>query len=95
MSNPALRWRPTHSANNKKEQSVLFSYTYKCDGCGQERNVPGNPAEGHDDSGKVRHCPCGGLFRFSGETYDQEFIDEQRYNERQDREYEERHRRDQ
>jgi hypothetical protein len=59
---------------------------YKCDSCGSETEVDSNYSAGR--------CSCGGTYQQCGQTYDQEFVDEQRYNEQQDREYETRHRHD-
>jgi hypothetical protein len=58
---------------------------YVCDSCGRETEVPSEHSAGS--------CSCGGTYCKVGEHYDQEFVDEQRYNEQQDREYESRHRR--
>ena len=58
---------------------------YKCGICGREIELPEDYLAGS--------C-CGKEMVYVGESYDQEFIDEQRYNEQQDREYEARHRND-
>jgi hypothetical protein len=47
---------------------------------------------GGDHSGEKCSRCHNGNYRKVGESYDQEWIDEQKYNEQQDREYEERHR---
>jgi predicted RNA-binding Zn-ribbon protein involved in translation (DUF1610 family) len=59
---------------------------YKCGSCGEEIQV-----DSHYSAGT---CACGGKLQHCGESYDQEFVDEERYNEQQDREYESRHRYD-
>lgn len=64
-----------------------FAYIYKCDSCGDENEL----CTTSDDGGQ---CSCGGRYHQIGERYDQEWIDEQRYNEQQDREYKYRHRND-
>lgn len=64
-----------------------FGYLYKCDSCGREDEL----CSSGDDGGR---CSCGGQYHKIGETYDQEWVDEQRYNEQQDREYKYRHRND-
>jgi DNA-directed RNA polymerase subunit RPC12/RpoP len=68
---------------------MYFSYTYKCDTCGDERDLATNA----DDGGRCHSCDTGRYYR-CGEAYDQEYIDQQKYEQQQDREYEERHRHD-
>jgi len=68
---------------------MYFSYTYRCDSCGDEKDL----ACSSDDGGRC-HCCDDGRYHRSGECYDQEYIDQIKYEEQQDREYEERHRRD-
>lgn len=65
---------------------MFHNDVYKCDACGNETEV--------DSHYSADRCSCGGTFQKVGESYDQEFVDEQRYNEQQDREYESRHRGD-
>lgn len=65
---------------------MFCNNVYKCDVCGAETEIDSRYSAGS--------CSCGGTFQKCGEHYDQEFVDEQRYNERQDREYEARHRHD-
>ncbi|MDD4893124.1 MAG: hypothetical protein PHH73_03910 [Candidatus Rickettsiella isopodorum] len=67
---------------------MYFANRFKCDSCGEETE------NSYYDSRDSFSCSCGGQFHWCGESYDQEFIDEQKYNDRQDREYEERHRHD-
>lgn len=71
---------------------MFYNYVFTCDTCGHEMEVPANFGDQYD-AGKCRHCNDGRMIK-TGESYDQEFIDEQKYNEQQDREYEERHRHD-
>ena len=65
---------------------MIYERYYKCSQCGKETTVR---QEGVDNNGMP--CDCGGAFYFSGESYDQEFVDQKRYEAEQDREYEERH----
>jgi len=60
---------------------------YKCDSCGHEIEVDVDCNGG----GKCSSC-YNGQYRFHAETYDQEFVDQERYERQQDAEYEERHR---
>jgi hypothetical protein len=71
---------------------MQHSFIFCCDNCGDEIEIPANFGDQYD-AGKCKECK-NGTYRKSGESYDQEFIDEERYNEQQDREYEERHRYD-
>jgi hypothetical protein len=71
---------------------MYYARTYKCYDCGDERDFPAHPKDGMDSDGG--ECSCGGRYRYVGETYDQDFVEEQKYNEQQDREYEARHRYD-
>lgn len=57
---------------------------YKCDRCGGEIEVDVMHAAGS--------CSCGGTLQQCGESYDQEFVDQERYEREQDAEYEQRHR---
>ena len=62
---------------------------YKCDSCGHE-------IEAERDcnvNGKCSSCHIG-RYRFYAETYDQEFVDQEKYERQQDEEYENRHRYD-
>lgn len=70
---------------------MFNNIVYACDECSHEVSYPVNWG---DHNGE--RCPeCReGTLRKSGEEYDQEFIEEERYNREQDREYEERHRND-
>lgn len=68
---------------------MYHSYRYQCDSCNDERDLATNA----DDGGRCHSC-SNGRYRKVGESYDQEWIDEQKYNEQQDREYAERHRYD-
>lgn len=68
---------------------MYFSYSYVCNMCGDQRDLATNA----DDGGRCHVCDTG-IYRKCGESYDQEFVDQQRYNEQQDREYEQRHRYD-
>ena len=68
---------------------MYHSYSYICDVCGDSRDLATNC----DNGGRCYNC-IDGTYRKSGESYDQEWVDEQKYNERMDREYEERHRYD-
>ena len=67
---------------------MYHSFTYTCDECGDQKDLAGSG----DDGGRCHSCHNGN-YRRTGESYDQEWVDEQKYNEQQDREYEERHRR--
>jgi len=66
---------------------MYFSYRYTCNVCGDQKDL----ATDSDDGGRCHSCNEGRYFR-SGECYDQEWIEQQKYEERQDREYAERHR---
>ena len=71
---------------------MVHNHCFCCDNCGHEMEVPANWGEQYD-AGKCRECNSG-IYRRTGESYDQEWVDEQKYNEQQDREYEARHRYD-
>lgn len=71
---------------------MVHNNVFTCDNCGHEIEIPASWQDGYD-AGKCRECN-NGSYRKTGECYDQEFVDEQKYNEQQDREYEERHRYD-
>lgn len=66
-----------------------FGYLYTCNYCGDKREL----ITDDDDGGRCHVCDNGRYVK-TGETYDQEWVDEQRYNEQQDREYEARHKYD-
>lgn len=68
---------------------MYFSNTYRCDVCGDEKDL----ACDGDDGGRCYNCNDGHYYR-CGEAYDQEWVDQQKYEQQQDREYEERHRHD-
>jgi len=65
---------------------MVHNYSYVCNLCGNKTEVPVDYSAGD--------CSCGGTYEQCGEVYDQEFVDERKYNEQQDREYEYRHRND-
>jgi len=66
---------------------MKYEWIYRCSDCGREERSPA--MYGRDDY----PCVCShGTMYHSGESYDQEFVDQQRYEKQQDREYEERHR---
>ena len=68
---------------------MYYSITYRCDNCGDERDLAGDG----DDGGRCHSCYEGRYHR-CGESYDDEYVEQKRYEEQQDREYEERHRGD-
>lgn len=68
---------------------MYHQYLFRCDRCGDERELCTNADEG----GKCHNCMNGNYYK-CGESYDQEYIDQKQYEEQQDREYEERHRYD-
>ncbi len=65
---------------------MYYTWIYQCNMCGDEIEVEAEYAAGK--------CDCGGTFQKCGESYDQEFVDQERYYQEQDREYEDRHRYD-
>ena len=65
---------------------MKHDYLYQCNLCGDKTEVDSHYSAGN--------CHCGGTYQQYGESYDQDFVDEQKYNEQQDREYEKRHRDD-
>lgn len=71
---------------------MIHNFTYFCNNCGDEMEVPANLGDQYD-AGKCRSCNNGKYVK-SGESYDKEFLDQQKYEQQQDREYEERHRHD-
>lgn len=68
---------------------MYHSFTFTCDHCGDQKDL----ATDSDDGGRCHEC-TNGRYRKSGESYDQEYVDEMKYNIQQDKEYEERHRYD-
>jgi hypothetical protein len=68
---------------------MYHSYRYTCNLCGDERDLCSNS----DIAGKCHSC-YNGQYQKTGESYDQEYIEQIQYEEQQDREYEERHRYD-
>jgi hypothetical protein len=68
---------------------MYFSYTFRCDVCGDEKDLATNDNNG----GRCYSCENGYYHKY-GEAYDQEWIDQQKYEQQQDREYEDRHRHD-
>lgn len=68
---------------------MYHSFRFQCDMCGDEKDLCTDGADG----GRCHECNDG-HYRKCGESYDQEWVDKQKYNEQQDREYEDRHRRD-
>jgi hypothetical protein len=66
---------------------MYFSYTFRCDTCGDEKDL----ATDGNDGGRCHNCNGGHYFKI-GEAYDQEWVEQQKYEQQQDREYEERHR---
>ena len=68
---------------------MYHSFSFVCDNCGDEKDL----ATDSDNGGRCHECNTG-TYHKCGESYDQEYVDEMKYNERQDREYEERHRYD-
>ena len=68
---------------------MYHSFSFQCDQCGDEKDL----ATDSDDGGRCHNC-SNGRYHKCGESYDQEYVDEMKYNEQQDREYEERHRND-
>ena len=76
----------------KSEEIIMpmyFSYVFVCDSCGDEKEL----ATDSENAGRCGNCDDG-YYRKCGETYDQEWIDQQKYEQGQDREYEYRHRND-
>ncbi len=63
---------------------MVHNYTYKCDKCENEIELPVDYDAGTCQS-------CNGQLHRIGESYDQEWVDEWKENERQDDEYERRH----
>ena len=69
-----------------------YNIVFVCNHCKEEIEIPSHPRNSTEYSnGK---CSCGGIYQKIGESYDQEFIDEEKYEHRQDEEYERRHRYD-
>lgn len=68
---------------------MYHSFRFVCDQCGDEKDL----ATDGQDGGRCHNC-SDGRYHQCGESYDQEWVDEQKYNEQQDREYERRHRYD-
>lgn len=68
---------------------MYHSFSFVCDHCGDEKDL----ATDSDNGGRCHEC-SNGTYHKNGESYDQEWVDEQKYNEQQDREYEQRHRND-
>lgn len=68
---------------------MKHSFIYACDNCGHEIEAPFD----NYDPGKCSQCHEG-KYHQCGESYDQEYVDEIKYREQQDREYEARHRYD-
>jgi hypothetical protein len=64
---------------------MFYEYIWECKKCGIEIELDVDCDPGV--------CGCGGAFQKVGETYDQEFVDQERYEKDQDREYMRRHRR--
>ena len=69
-----------------------YNIVFTCDNCRDEKEIPSHPQNPNEYSGG--RCPCGGIYRQTGESYDQEFVEQEEYERRQDQEYEERHRYD-
>ena len=68
---------------------MYHQYHFVCNRCGDEIE-----SDYYCDSfGNCNYCD-NGLYIFGGESYDEEWVDEQKYNRQQDQEYEERHRYD-
>lgn len=65
---------------------MYHTWIYQCNQCQDEVDVDAGYGAGK--------CSCGGTYQKSGESYDQEFVDQERYYQEQDREYEDRHRHD-
>lgn len=68
---------------------MYHSFSFQCDMCGDEKDL----ATDSDNGGRCHECD-NGTYRKCGESYDQEWVDEQKENDREDRRYEERHRND-
>jgi len=69
---------------------MIYNIVYTCDNCKGEMEIPAHPKDNAEyNAGK---CSCGGTYRHTGESYDQEFVEQEKYERRQDQEYEERHR---
>ena len=68
---------------------MYYSNCYRCDSCGDERDLSCDS----DDGGRCMNCETG-HYKKCGESYDKEWLDEQKYNREQDEEYERRHRND-
>jgi hypothetical protein len=65
------------------------SFEFQCDNCGDTIETPTM-----DTNGELCNDCRKGHYRFSGESYDQEFVEQEKYEQQQDREYEDRHRYD-
>ena len=65
---------------------MYFSHRYVCDVCGDERDL----ATDSDEGGRCHSCNSG-WYKHYGESYDQEFVEQKKYEEQQDYEYERRH----
>ena len=65
---------------------MYHTNVYTCDKCGDENELDFGFSPGK--------CHCGGTYQQTGECYDQEFVDQERYEREQDYEYEQRHRYD-
>lgn len=70
---------------------MINNNVYTCDSCGHEKEIPAN--WGDHNGEKCNSCKEG-QYRKTGEAYDQEWVEEERYNKQQDEEYERRHRHD-
>ena len=68
---------------------MYHSFVFTCNSCGDEKDL----ATDSDDGGRCHSCETGHYYK-TGEVYDQEFVDQEKYEAEQDREYEERHRYD-
>lgn len=65
---------------------MYHAIIWTCDACDEKTELPPQQTPGR--------CFCGGTFQQTGETYDSEYVEQKKYEEQQDREYEERHRHD-
>ena len=67
---------------------MYHSYSYQCTMCGDTKDLVGDC-----DGGKCQACSTG-QYRNIGESYDNDYAEQQQYEKEQDREYENRHRYD-
>lgn len=68
---------------------MYHAFIFTCNICGDEIEL----CTDSDNGGKCNSCHNGD-YQKTGEVYDQDFVDQEKYEEEQDREYELRHHND-